>query len=57
MDYQLDDLECCPRCTINGSKGRLTEDPCFVEKENRWLLYIRCLNCGWRYEVKGEGTC
>ena len=53
MEYQLNDFTCCPKCTTSVSKGRLVEDPCFVDGPiSKWLMYIKCINCGWRYELK-----
>jgi transcription elongation factor Elf1 len=47
MEYQLKDFDCCPKCC-----GHVVHDDCFIEHANVWLRYIKCINCGWRYEVK-----
>jgi hypothetical protein len=52
MDYQLSDFNCCPRCTTSESEGRVVNEDCFIEAANVWLKYVKCLNCGWRHEVK-----
>ena len=52
MEYQLEDFRCCPKCTTSVSKGTVVQEDCFVEKVNVWLTYVKCINCGWRHEIK-----
>jgi len=46
MEYLLSDFKCCPKCC-----GLIVTDDCFFPQSSTWLHYIKCVNCGWRYEL------